>query len=231
MRGSRSTAQTTNLTVGSSIIFTQSDVSTGSDILLNTLTGQITLGANKTYRLMAQVPTITAAEASSRPAFSWYNDTTSTYFGSQSSVYQASDSAAFGTSGGLSEAIITTTQTTVVTFRILSSGAGLSGLGGNPDFSIQGSYPWFDIEVISGYSPLLNGTPGTQGNQGPTGLQGTLGAQGNQGPTGLQGTEGAQGNQGPIGFQGFEGNQGITGAQGNQGPTGQQGIIGIQGTT
>ena len=115
---------------------------------------------------MAQVPNFTSATASTRPAFCWYNETTSAYIGSEAAVYQANDAAGFGAFGGMSEAVITTTQSTVVSFRILSLNAAISGLGGNTDFSTTGSYPWFDIEVISGYSPLVNGTSGSSGTSG-----------------------------------------------------------------
>ena len=164
MRGSRSTQQTSNLTAGSLVQFTQVDNSTGSDISLNVSTGQITLAANKTYRLMAQIPTFTSSSNSSRPAFCWYNETTSSYIGSESAVYQGTDNAAYGALGGLSDAVITTTQITVVSYRILSVNTAISGLGGNTDFSTTGSYPWFDIEVISGYTPLVVGTRSSSTN-------------------------------------------------------------------
>jgi hypothetical protein len=121
---------------------------------------------------MAQVPTFTTANNSSRPAFCWYNETTSAYIGSQSAAYQGNDAAGFGALGGMSEAVITTTVSTVVSFRILSVNTAISGLGGNTDFSTTGSYPWFDVEVISGYSPLVNGTSGTSGSSGSSGTSG-----------------------------------------------------------
>jgi hypothetical protein len=168
MRGSRSTQQTTNLTVNSLVAFTQIDNSTGSDVSLNTSTGQITLAANRTYRLLAQVPTWEGISGA-RPSFRWYNETTSSYVGSLSAAYNSNDAAAFGSFGGPVDAVITTTQTTVVSFRIVS-GSSLSGLGGSIDFPTGGSYPWFDIEVISGYSPLVNGTSGTSGTTPTTSL-------------------------------------------------------------
>jgi hypothetical protein len=181
MRGSRSTTQTTNLTTNSLVAFTQSDNSASSDISLNTDTGQITLAAGKTYRLMAQVPTYSTTLNTVRPSFCWYNETTSTWIGSQSSSYSASDSASYGAIGGLSDAVITVSSTTVVSFRILGTQAGLTGLGGNIDFDVRGSYPWFDIEVISGYSPVANGTSGTSGagTSGSTGTSGTSGTSSN----------------------------------------------------
>lgn len=153
LRGSRTTAQTTNLTVNSVVAFTQTDNVAGQDISLNTSTGQITLAAGKTYRLLAQVPTITASASGSRPGFSWYNESTSTWIGNQSAFYNPGDAAGYAAAGGISEAIITTSANTVISYRILS-GSSISGLGGSADFNVSGSYPWFDIQVISGNTAI-----------------------------------------------------------------------------
>lgn len=149
MRGSRSAAQTTNLTTGNLIAFTQVDNSAGQDISLNTATGQITLAAGKTYRLLAQVPNFQTSNQDSRPQFIWYNETTSSYIGSSSSSYPPGSTASYGSFGGLSEVILTTSVNTVVSFRILQH-TNLAQIGGNSDFNTSGSYPWFDIQVISG---------------------------------------------------------------------------------
>ncbi len=150
MRGSRSTAQTTNLTTTSRVAFTQVDNSSGQEIALNTGTGQITLAAGRTYRLMAQVPNMSGG---TRPAFAWYNETTSSWIGSQSSIYSTSDPASYLAFGSVSDAILTANSTTVVSYRIYS-GSTLGSLGGNADFNLLGSYPWFDIQVISGNSAV-----------------------------------------------------------------------------
>jgi hypothetical protein len=150
MRGSRSTAQTTNLTTSSRVAFTQVDNSSGQEIALNTGTGQITLAAGRTYRLMAQVPNMSGG---TRPAFAWYNETTSSWIGSQSSIYSTSDPASYLAFGSVSDAILTANSTTVVSYRIYS-GSSLGSLGGNADFNLLGSYPWFDIQVISGNSAV-----------------------------------------------------------------------------
>jgi hypothetical protein len=189
MRGSRSTQQTVGLTVGDLVVFDQTDNSTGSDITLNTLTGQITLAANRTYRLLAQVPTYTGSN-NANPAFRWYNETTSSYIGSLSATYNPNATADFGAFGGLSEVIITTTELTVVSFRIVSIGATLSGLGGNSDFTTGGSNPWFDIEAISGNSPLVNGSSGTSGSSGSSGASGSSGTSGSSGSSGTSGVSG-----------------------------------------
>jgi len=150
LRGSRSAAQTTNLSVNSLVAFSQVDNISGQEISLNTTTGQITLAAGRTYRLMAQVPNMSGG---TRPAFAWYNETTSSWVGSQSSVYSPGDAASYIAFGSVSDAIITTSATTVVSYRIYS-GSSLGSLGGNADFNTVGSYPWFDIQVISGNLPI-----------------------------------------------------------------------------
>ena len=146
MRGSRTSTQSTNLTVNSLVAFSQTDNVAGQDISLNTSTGQITLAAGKTYRLLAQVPNVPGGV---RPGFSWYNESTSSWIGSLSAFYSPGDAAGHSASGGVSEAIITTSVQTVVSYRI-ATGSSIGGLGGSGDFSTSGSYPWFDIQVISG---------------------------------------------------------------------------------
>jgi hypothetical protein len=150
LRGSRSAAQTTNLSVNNLVAFSQVDNVSGQEIALNTSTGQITLAAGRTYRLTAQVPNMSGG---TRPAFAWYNETTSSWVGSQSSVYSPGDAASYIAFGSVSDAIITANSTTVVSYRIYS-GSSLGSIGGNADFGTVGSYPWFDIQVISGNSAV-----------------------------------------------------------------------------
>ncbi len=156
MRGSRSTQQTGTISAGTLVAFTQVDNASGADIALNTSTGQITLAPNKTYKLVAQVPT-NINSGVSRPSFAWYNETANGWMGSQSSIYSAGDNAGYASSGGNSEAIISINSTTVVSYR-LQDGLNVSGLGGNPDFNATGSYPWFEIQVMSGFAPEVNPT-------------------------------------------------------------------------
>jgi hypothetical protein len=154
LRGSRSAAQT-GLTNGGNVIFTQVDNVAGQEMSLNTLTGQITLAAGRTYRLLAQVPNYQTSAAETRTQFAWYNETTSAYIGSSSNAYTPSSGASYGATGGLSEAIITTTISTVVSYRI-SQLSNTNQLGGNADFTSNGAYPWFEAQVISG-NTAVNG--------------------------------------------------------------------------
>ena len=149
MRGSRTTGQTTNLTANALVAFTQIDNVAGQDISLNTSTGQITLAAGKTYRLLAHVPNTMASAGGTRPVFCWYNESSSTWIGNQSAFYNPNDAAGYAASGGLSEVVITTSTSTVVSYRILG-GTAITSLGGSGDFNVTGSYPWFDAQVISG---------------------------------------------------------------------------------
>ena len=150
MRGSRIATQ--SIAVNGVVVFSNIDNSSGGDISLNTSTGKITLAPGNTYRLRAAVPNFSSGQ---RPAFIWYNETTSANVGSATFAYNPGDAATLGAFGAPAELIITPTVSTVVSFRLLSSlSSGNVTLGGNGDFSTTGSYPWFDIEVISGNAPV-----------------------------------------------------------------------------
>lgn len=153
MRGSRSSAQTTGLSTNGLVVFTQADQVSGQDISLNSSTGQITLAAGRTYRLQAQVPTFQTSASDARPQFGWYNETTGAYIGSSSAAYSGGSNAGWGATGGLSDAIITASNQTVVSYRIMQT-FNTNQLGASGDFSATGSYPWFNIQVISGNLPV-----------------------------------------------------------------------------
>jgi hypothetical protein len=150
MRGSRTATQT--IAVGGVVTFTNIDNSAGTDISLNTSTGKITLAAGNTYRLRGAVPNFSGGQ---RPSFIWYNETTSSNIGSGTYAYNPNDAAALGSFGSPAELVFTPNVTTVVSFRLLSSlGSGSVTAGGNGDFITTGSYPWFDVQVISGNAPV-----------------------------------------------------------------------------
>ena len=150
LRGSRTATQL--IAVGGVVTFTSIDNSSGTDISLNTTTGKITLAPGNTYRLRGVVPNFSSGQ---RPAFIWYNETTSSNIGSATYSYNPGDAASLGAFGAPAELIFTPNVTTVVSFRLLSSlGSGSVTAGGNGDFSTTGSYPWFDAQVISGNAPV-----------------------------------------------------------------------------
>jgi hypothetical protein len=150
MRGSRTGTQT--IAVGGVVAFSSIDNSVGNDISLNTSNGKITLAAGNTYRIRGAVPNFSGGQ---RPAFIWYNETTSSNMGSATFAYNPGDAASLGAFGSTAELLITPNVSTVISFRLLSSlSSGSVTVGGNGDFSTTGSYPWFDIQVISGNAPI-----------------------------------------------------------------------------
>ena len=149
MRGSRSAAQTTNITAGCNVVFTQVDASAGGDISLNTGTGVITLAANRTYRLIGSVPNLQASGGSI--AMQWSNIGVGVV-GSLQSYYAPANNAAFAASGSESEYIFSPSVTTTVAFIVVNNNS-VTQLGNNTDFSVAGSYPWFEIQVIGGLAP------------------------------------------------------------------------------
>jgi hypothetical protein len=152
-RFKRTTAQTTGIGAGGVIICNVAEDTFGTDIVVNTGTGQITLLAGKSYRLMGGVPTWTGG--SSSLVVMWYNETTAAYIGSSAANYPGATSAVFGAMGGQAEVILTPTVNTVVSFRVQAGTP--TALGGNTDFAVSGGYPWIDIQVIGGQTPLTVG--------------------------------------------------------------------------
>ena len=151
MRGSRSSGQTTNITVGCNVVFTQVDISAGTDISLNTGTGVITLAPNRIYRLIGSVPN--AQMTAGNLAMQWSNIGVG-LVGSLQSYYSPTNGAAYAASGSESEYIFSPSVTTNVAFIVINN-SSVSQLGGNSDFSAPGSYPWFEIQVIGGLAPYV----------------------------------------------------------------------------
>jgi hypothetical protein len=150
LRGSRTATQ--SIAVGGVVTFTNIDNSAGNDISLNTSTGKITLAAGNTYRIRGAVPNFSSGQ---RPSFIWYNETTTSNIGGATFAYNPGDAAALGAFGPPAELIITPNVTTVIYLKLLSSLNSTSvTVGANADFPTTGSYPWFDIQVISGNAPV-----------------------------------------------------------------------------
>ena len=162
LKYTRSTAQTSgSFPANSVVICNVLESSFGSDISANTTTGQVTLVAGKTYRLRGMMPSYNGSPTA-RPSFGWYNETTSAYVGEAAMAYSPADAANNGAFGGTAEAVITPGVTTVVSFRMISSGSTVTQFGQNGDFSLTGNYPWIDVQVIGGQAPITGfSTTGT----------------------------------------------------------------------
>lgn len=150
----RTTQQTGSIVANTVVVCNVSENTFGSDISVNTSTGQVTLQAGRTYRLRGSIPGFTGSAGSLQ--WCWYNETTPGWLGESGEIYSPTNSAAFGATGGSAEAVFTPGATTVVSFRIQSA-SGITALGGNTDFNTAGSYPWIDIQVIGGNAPVTGG--------------------------------------------------------------------------
>jgi hypothetical protein len=147
----RTTQQTGSLVANTVIVCNVSENTFGSDISVNTGTGQVTLQAGRTYRLRGSVPGWTGSGGVLQ--WCWYNETTPGWLGASGENYPPSSNASYGAAGGSAEAVFTPGATTVVSFRILSAGS-VTALGGNSDFNTTASYPWIDVQVIGGQAAL-----------------------------------------------------------------------------
>ena len=196
--------QTTNILQDSIIMFDTIGQEFGPDITFDTLTGQLSLVAGRTYRMIASAQSFQGSGGNPEPSFGWYNETDSSYVGclqaSQGTIYDGL--SAICTSPATY--IFTPVTDVVFSFRIASLIGTLTQIGGIGGFTAQGNYPWFDVEVIAGYAPVLS-------EMGPTGRTGPTGPTGYTGPTGLPGEAT---------------NTGATGASGETGPTGDTGAPG-----
>jgi collagen type VII alpha len=185
-KGYKATSQT-NVTTGTELIFDTNENSFGSDISLNVSTGEITLKANKTYRLRSNVGYVTfqsVAGMGGHINFQWYDKTNSTYIGRmQNVVATASSTENNHPNGGTVEAVITPTTDIVVVVKIVSS---IRDVHTSVTITVGSSsvLTWFDVEVIGGNAPVTNGTSGTSGSDGTSGTSGSDGTSGTSGSDG-----------------------------------------------
>ena len=138
------------------------DAQAGSDISYDFATQTFTLVGGKTYRLLACVPAWNGSNA--RPSFGWYSQTQSKIVGAcQIGSYSPTDTPGNGgNGGGVAEALITTTGTTLVDFRVIQ--ASNINATTNGDFgALNTQYPWFEITTVASNVPALNGATGPAG--------------------------------------------------------------------
>jgi hypothetical protein len=147
----RTTAQT-GIVANSAVICNVSEALSGSDISVNTTTGSITLQAGKTYRLRGTVGD--ALRLTSGTAcnvnFQWFNVTAGALLGTDTFYISPSSTTSEFFYGGTAEAVFTPTVTTVVQLRITN----FSNINSIGSALSADSFPWIDIEVIGGATPL-----------------------------------------------------------------------------
>lgn len=146
MRGYRSDIQDTSVTANAPVIFTD-NISSGSDITLDTSTGIFTLKANKTYKLDGSVGELRFS-GDGYARFQWYDITNSTYVGTACGGDNVA-STLYVLGGGIATHVFTPSVDTQIALYQISS-SNLSSYG------YVTSLPWAMIEVISQPAPVLN---------------------------------------------------------------------------
>lgn len=160
------------------IVWNTQDTASGSNIALNTSTGEITLEANITYMLAATATSNLPTSATQKPYMRWVDTTGSVALGTETPF------------GMPCVAVFTPNAQSVVTCQVFNSA--------NQPFVYPNQVQNAQLVVteVAGYEVTFIGTQGIQGTTGSQGLQGIQGIQGIQGTTGSQGIQGIQGIQG-----------------------------------
>jgi hypothetical protein len=139
----RSTAQTTPLSIGSAVLFNTVNNISGSDISLNSGSGQITLQANRTYRLMGS-PGYASFSGAGYVTWQWYNVTDAAYIGNPYTAEAITGTSNNAASYGPTVTMFTPSVTTVIQLNIKDQSL-LTSIGGSGS-----TLPYADIEVIGG---------------------------------------------------------------------------------
>ncbi len=191
------TVDQTGVTTNTAISFPTTSYQLGSDIskISNT---QITIGANGTYVLTANINRFTSS--STWGVFQWYDVTNAALVG----VAGFGEVATSGTNAaGTTVATAYVTPTTTTTYELRQTSPNT--------IVVSATYASFNVVKISGFTAALNGSTGPTGS---TGFTGVTGATGFTGVTGSTGFTGVTGSTGPTGSFGTSWLVGITGAGG-----------------
>ena len=155
----RTTTQT-GIVANSVVICNVLENSFGSDISVDTSTGNVTLQANKTYRLRGTVGSMVNNGNPVSGAWQWRNVTGNAYIGTQgTTIAPAAGNYNTGASQ-IAEAVFTPAVTTVLqlTVTTISNGSVIS----SPASTNEGGVAWIDIQCIGGLAPVTGFT--TSGN-------------------------------------------------------------------
>ena len=146
----RTTTQT-GIVANTVVVCNVLENSFGSDITVNTSTGNVTLAPNNTYRLRGTPGALVSSGSQAGGAWRWYNATTSTYVGEiGTSISPAASNYNTG-ANDTAEVVITPNVTTVLQLQMVAV-SNMNTIGGAT--SIEGGYPWIDVEVIGGQAPI-----------------------------------------------------------------------------
>jgi hypothetical protein len=125
----------------------------GSDVSINANRDQITLAANRSYKLRAAVP---RANGNGAVLFQFYNETTGSYVGTEQCLVSPNNATFYQFSQSHAELEITTTVPTTISFRLQAvNGGGVTYFSNAAIFpqSIL-SYPWLSVETVDAVAPV-----------------------------------------------------------------------------
>jgi hypothetical protein len=125
----------------------------GTDILVNTTTGNVTLAAGKSYRLRGGIGVFQGG--GSRVSYQWWNATTAAWIGEPATAEAASTGSSWAKYAGTAECVITPGATTVVQLRVGSVSA-TGTIAVEPVDALDGGAPFIDVQVIGGQVPITN---------------------------------------------------------------------------
>jgi hypothetical protein len=158
MQATLSVPQTTNIGQNDHVKFDKVNVSTGTDIILNTSAsystaagisslGRFTLKAGKTY-LLNGVVTMSGNGSNGALDTGWYNVTSGQYMGNGNSIYTP-NAGANDAGGGVNQVVYTPGTDTIVELRVIGQSAVTQlGIDNN-------RLPSAFIQVIGGNAPVI----------------------------------------------------------------------------
>lgn len=158
LRISRTSAQTSSISVGNNIIYSKVETIIGDKATLNTLTGVITLASGSTYSLKGSISGLKNNNTSTCwCGYRWYtsidNGTTWSPIGDFGETVGVNSINFDPPSVNIATSTVSTVTTTLVKLQ-LTNIAGAIQIGGNGD--ISGSFPWAEVEEISRQATVIN---------------------------------------------------------------------------
>lgn len=152
------------------VLYTTTESSYGTDITYGAFPGMFTLAPGKTYRLRGSINYFTGNTDATTCTYRWYVNSNATLVGSSVRCSLGNSASNVSSAGGTAEAIITPSTSTFVSLVFQATANVVLGISGTS--AGTSLYPWADIEVIAGQSPITltgNATVDIVGNVFATG--------------------------------------------------------------
>jgi hypothetical protein len=145
------TTNQTSVVANSAVVCNVMESTFGSDITVNATTGNITLEANRTYRLRGGIGATDLAGG--RTSYQWFNATANAWIGQATVAFAPTSAAGQADYQGSAECVITPGVTTVVQLRVGQTSGTATLLVANAQNTDAGA-PFIDIQVIGQPAPI-----------------------------------------------------------------------------